>query len=79
MQQDGVVIDKPPLNRWAVAGLAVSVAIAAGALFVLPWLQSQGISFGVGFWSIVAVEFLAALAVAFFALNLRQEGEVERY
>jgi len=79
MQQDGVVVDKPSLNRWAVAGLVVSVAIAAGSLFVLPWLQSQGVSFGFGFWSIVAIEFLAALAVGFFALNIRQDGEIERY
>jgi len=73
------VLDRPPLNRWAVAGLALSVTVAAASLFVLPWLQSQGVSFGLGFWSIVAVEFLAALGTAFFALNLRGEGDAERY
>jgi hypothetical protein len=72
---DPILAERAPLNRWAIAGLAVSVFVAAAALFVLPWLQSQGVSFGLGFWSIVAVEFLAALATAFFALNLHGDPD----
>lgn len=79
VSRNEVVLDKPPLNRWAVAGLLLSVAVAVVALFLLPWLRSQGVSFGVGFWSIAAVEFVAAISAAYFVFNLRDDGDVERY
>ena len=61
------------LNIWAAVGLAVSFLVGAGGLFVLPWLRTQGLSFGDAFVSVLFVELFAALGVTFFALNLYDE------
>jgi len=49
------------LNRLALAGIFVFGAIAALALFALPTLTGMGLSFFEAFWTIAAVEFVAAV------------------
>jgi hypothetical protein len=67
-------MDPEPLNRWAVVGLVVSVLVAVGGLFALPSLLSQGITFNAAFWFLCAVEFVAAVGVAYFVLNLHGDA-----
>jgi hypothetical protein len=62
-----------PLNRAAVAGLVVCVVLAVAALFALPALRDAGLSFEVAFWSLAAIELLAALGAGYAVLNLRAD------
>lgn len=77
---DGVVVDPPPTNRWALAGLVVAGLAAGGALFTMPWLRALGVPFGPALEAIAAVEAGAALTCVYCLLNLHPEdAEVERY
>jgi hypothetical protein len=71
----GTLGEQRPLNRLAVVGLVVSTLVAIVGLFALPALTANGLSFGQAFWSLVAIEFLAALGVAVSVLRLRDRGE----
>lgn len=67
----GTLGEQQPLNRLAVAGLVASTLVAIVGLFALPTLTANGLTFGQAFWSLVALEFLAALGVAVSVLRLR--------
>jgi hypothetical protein len=67
----GTLGEQQPLNRLAVAGLVASTLVAIVGLFALPTLRANGLSFGAAFWSLVALEFVAALGVAVSVLRLR--------
>lgn len=68
-------LDPAPLNRWAVAGLIVSVLVAVSGLFVLPSLLDQGLTFNAAFWFLCGLEFVAAIGVAYFTLNLHDDTD----
>lgn len=63
------------LNRAAVVGLVVSVAVAAGAMFALPWLVGLGLSFYRAFLLIGILEFVAALiaGLSVYFLYIRRQ------
>ncbi|TKX80079.1 hypothetical protein [Halorubrum sp. SD626R] len=61
------------LNLTSVAGIVVCFAAAAVALFALPTLERQGISFETAFWMVSAVELVTVLGIIYFILNLHEE------
>ena len=62
------------LNTRALLGLILSLAVGIAGLFVLPALQSTfGLTFGVAFGLVLAVEFLSFVGVAVFVFRLYQE------
>jgi hypothetical protein len=63
--------DPEPLNTTAVVGLVVSVIVAVAGLFALPTLLGGGLSFGIAFWFLCGVEFVAAIGVIVSVTNLR--------
>lgn len=63
------------LNRSAIIGLLVSVAVAVAGLFALPVIQSlSGLSFGPAFAIVLATELLAFVGVAVSVLRLHREA-----
>lgn len=67
----------PRLNRRAVYGLVASVLVAVVGLFLLPTLREAGWSFRMAFWSLVGLEFLAAVGVGISVLSLYDEDGTE--
>jgi hypothetical protein len=61
------------LNLTSVVGIVVCFAAAAVALFALPTLERQGISFETAFWMVSAVELVTVLGIIYFILNLHEE------
>ena len=55
--------------------LAASVLVGVAALFALPALQSLGLGFWVAFWSLMGIEFVAAVGVTYAVLQLRTDAE----
>ncbi|PSQ44090.1 hypothetical protein BRD17_04820 [Halobacteriales archaeon SW_7_68_16] len=62
--------DDTVTDTGALVGLAVSVIVGVGALFILPFLRSQGLGFFEAFWVAAGLELIAALGVAYYVLNL---------
>jgi uncharacterized membrane protein YeaQ/YmgE (transglycosylase-associated protein family) len=61
------------LNTRALLGLVLSLAVGITGLFVLPALQSTfGLTFGVAFGLVLAVEFISFIGVAVFVFRLYQ-------
>ncbi|WP_202877440.1 hypothetical protein [Haloglomus irregulare] len=61
------------LNTRALIGLIVSLTVGVAGLFVLPALQSAfGLTFGVAFGLILAVELLSFVGVAVSIFRLYQ-------
>jgi len=52
------------IDRPVLAGIVVLTLAAGAALFGLPALRATGMSFEAAFWSIAAVQLVAALGVA---------------
>ncbi len=52
------------VDRRVLAAIVVLALAASVALFGLPALRAIGISFEVAFWSIAAVQLVAALGIA---------------
>jgi hypothetical protein len=62
------------LNTGALIGLILSLAVGITGLFILPTLQSTfGLTFGVAFALVLAVEFLSFIGVTVFVFRLFQE------
>ncbi|ESS06916.1 MAG: hypothetical protein A07HB70_00885 [uncultured archaeon A07HB70] len=58
------------IDRRVLAGIVV-LALAAGvALFGLPALRAVGMSFQTAFWSIAAVQLVAALGIALLVFRV---------
>ncbi|WP_247010299.1 hypothetical protein [Halorientalis litorea] len=72
-EEDEVEVEQ--LNTRAAAGLVVSVVVGIVGLFLLPSLRSLGVSFGVAFWSLLALEFAAFLGVFASVRRLHQPLE----
>lgn len=71
MSDQDVSVDR--LNVRAIIGLLVSVGVAVVGLFLLPVLRGFGLGFSVSFWSLLALEFVAFLGVAYSVLHLHRE------
>ncbi|MFC7075587.1 hypothetical protein [Haloarcula halophila] len=73
--------DHPPtpeeLNVRSLAGLVVSVALAAVGLFILPVFQSFGLAFRPAFWLVLAIEGVALAGVVISVLTLHRERTLE--
>lgn len=61
------------LNTRSLAGLIISVSVGMVGLFMLPPLQSLGLSFMTAFWTTAAIELLAFVGVAVSVMTLYRE------
>lgn len=64
--------ETPVLKTRSVVGLAVCLVIALSGIFLIPTFESRA-GFGVTFWTMVVMELLAMVGVAYFVLNLHEE------
>jgi hypothetical protein len=78
---DGVVVDPPPTNRWALAGLAVSGGVAGTSVFAVPALAAAlGLSLAAMVALLGAIHATAGAASVYFLVHLHpQDAAVERY
>jgi hypothetical protein len=58
------------IDRRVLAGIVALTLAASAALFGLPALRALGLSFEVAFWTIAAVELLAAFGIALLIFRL---------
>jgi hypothetical protein len=75
----GVVVDRPPMNRWAVAGIVLAALTAASAFFLMPAFEWLGVGFWPAFLGISAVEIGCATVVAVSVHNLYPEDYTPEY
>ncbi|WP_186311014.1 hypothetical protein [Halorubrum depositum] len=61
------------LNIGSVVGIGVCAVLAAVGMFALPTLRRYGLGFTAAFWTVSAVELLAAIGIAYFVHNLHEE------
>ena len=58
------------IDRRVLAGIVALTVAASAALFGLPALVAAGFSFETAFWSIAAVELVAAFGIAVLVFRL---------
>lgn len=58
------------IDRRVLAGIVFLTLAASAALFGLPALRAAGFTFDEAFWSIAAVELLAAFGIAVLIFHL---------
>ncbi|MFB6168406.1 MAG: hypothetical protein ABEJ43_06115 [Haloferacaceae archaeon] len=58
------------IDRRVLAGIVVLTVAASVALFGLPALRAAGFTFQTAFWSIAAVELIAAFGIAVLIFRL---------
>ncbi len=58
------------IDRRVLAGIVVLALAASVALFGLPALRAVGMSFQTAFWSIAAVQLVAALGIALLVFRV---------
>jgi hypothetical protein len=75
----GVVVDRPPTNRRAVAGIALSALVAASAFFLMPAFEWLGVGFWPAFLGISAIEIVCAVGVAVSVHNLYPDDYEPEY
>jgi len=71
MSEEDLAVEE--LNTRAVVGLVLSVGAGVVGLFLLPTLRELGLSFGVAFWSLLGLEFLAVVGVTVSVLRLHEK------
>lgn len=59
----------------AILGAVLFGLLGAVALFALPAVRSLGVGFYPGFWTLAAVELVAAFGVAFFVLRMHRDRD----
>ena len=71
MSEEDLAVEE--LNTRAAVGLVLSVTVGVVGLFLLPTLRDFGLSFGVAFWSLLALEFLSVVGVTVSVLRLHEK------
>jgi len=59
----GVVVDRPPMDRRALAGIVLAALVAASAFFAMPVFEWLGVGFWPAFLGISGVEILCAVVI----------------
>ena len=59
----GVVVDRPPMNRRALAAIVLAGLVAASGFFLMPVFERLGVGFLLAFVGISALEVGCALVV----------------
>ena len=75
----GIVVDRPPMNRRAVAGIVAAALIAASAFFLMPVFELFGVGFWPAFLGISAIEVACAVVVVVSVHNLYPDDYVPEY
>lgn len=75
----GIVVDKPPMNRRALAGIVVAALIAASGFFLMPVFELFGVGFWPAFLGISAIEVVCAVAIVVSVHRLYPDDYVPEY
>lgn len=75
----GVVVDRPPMDRRALAGIVLSALIAASAFFFMPVFEWLGVGFWPAFLGISGIEVACAVVIAVSIHNLYPDDYEPEY
>jgi hypothetical protein len=75
----GTGADRPPMNRRAVAGIALAALVATPAFFLIPAFERPGVGFRPAFLGISAIEIACAVVVVVSVRGLYPEDYTPEY
>ncbi|MFC6938675.1 hypothetical protein ACFQE8_01715 [Salinirubellus sp. GCM10025818] len=75
----GVVVDRPPMNRRALAAIVLAGLVAASGFFLMPVFEWLGVGFLLAFVGISAIEVGCALVVVVSVRSLYPDDYSPEY
>jgi hypothetical protein len=75
----GIVVDRPPMNRRAVAGIVLAALVAMSGFFLMPVFEWLGVGFWPAFLGISAIEVTCAVVVVVSVHRLYPDDYTPEY
>ena len=75
----GIVVDRPPMNRRAIAGIVLAALVAMSGFFLMPAFEWLGVGFWPAFLGISAIEVVCAVVVVVSVQDLYPDDYTPEY